>query len=505
MSGYEQPEPGILKLSTGITGLDVITEGGLPRGRTTLISGTSGSAKTVAACQFLYEGIVGAGENGVLITFEESAADLRKNMMGFGWDIQKLENEGKWVFVDASPRFGRDTVFAGEYDLAALLSRIEYAVKKVDARRVAIDPISGIFVQLHDHTVIRHELLKISSALKEMGVTALITSERLSEYGEISRFGIEEFVSDNVILLRNVLEEGKRRRTIEILKFRGAPHQKGEFPFTVNSEGGIVVIPISEIELKQSSSDVRISSGIPQLDTMCGGGFYRDSILLVSGATGTGKTLMVTHFLAGGSSNNERCLIFGFEESRQQLFRNAKGWGMDFDGLEHEGLLKVVCEYPEVTSLEDHLIRMKNTIEEFKPNRVAVDSLSALERVSTMKGFREFVIGLTSFIKHKETAGLFTSTTPTLMGGSSVTEAHISTITDTIILLRYVEMFGEMRRALTVLKMRGAGHNKEIREFSIDAGGMHIGKAFRNVTGILAGLPAYSENQEVERLDQMFK
>jgi circadian clock protein KaiC len=426
-------------------------------------------------------------------------------MQGFGWNIPDLEAEGKWVFVDSSPTFGRDTIVAGDYDLAALLSRVEHAVRKCSAKRVAIDPISGIFVQLQDHLVIRQELLRLASALKEMGVTTIMTSERLSEYGEISRYGIEEFVSDNVIILRNSLEEGKRRRTIEILKFRGASHQKGEFPFSINSEDAIVVIPISEIELKQSSSDVRISSGIRELDDMCGGGFYRDSILLVSGATGTGKTLMVTHFLAGGANAGERCLILGFEESRQQLFRNAKGWGVDFDALEQDGLLRVVCEYPEVTSLEDHLVRMKEVVNEFNPNRIAVDSLSALERVSTIKGFREFVIGLTSFIKHRETAGLFTSTTPTLMGGSSVTEAHISTITDTIILLRYVEIFGEMRRGLTVLKMRGSIHNKEIREFSIDGTGMHIGKPFRNVTGILAGRPAYSEMHDLDRIDRMFE
>ena len=216
-----------------------------------------------------------------------------------------------------------------------------------------------------------------------------------------------------------------------------------------------------------------------------------DSGITVSGATGTGKTLIVAHFLAGGAQTNERTMVFAFEESRQQLFRNASGWGIDFARMEAEGQLEVVCLYPEVMGLEDHLVRMRAAIERFKPNRVAIDSLSALERVSTPRGFREFVISLTSFIKHQEIAGLFTATTPTLLGGTSVTEAHISTITDSIILLRYVEMDGQMRRGITVLKMRGSMHDKNIREFNIDATGMHVAEPFFNITGILAGNPMY--------------
>jgi circadian clock protein KaiC len=326
--------------------------------------------------------------------------------------------------------------------------------------------------------------------LKRIGVTAVLTAERIEEYGSIARYGVEEFVADNVIILRNILEGEKRRRTIEILKFRGTMHQKGEYPFTIIPEQGLVVIPLSAMELKQKSSDLRITSGREELDRMCGGGFFRDSVILVSGATGTGKTLMATEFLNAGALNDERCLFLGFEESREQLFRNARGWGIDFAAMAQRGLLKVVCDYPEIMGLEDHLLRIKTHLDEFQPNRVVVDSLSALERVSTMKGFREFIVGLTSFIKHQEIAGFFTSTTPTLLGGTSITEAHISTITDSIILLRYVELFGEMRRGLTVLKMRGSAHDKRIREFIIDSDGLHIGQPFRDVSGILSGHPS---------------
>jgi circadian clock protein KaiC len=499
-------EPGpwsVDKLPTAIPGFDHVAHGGLPLQRTTLVAGTAGSGKTVFATQFLAEG-VRRGEHGVFVTFEETPADICRNVTGFGWDVREWETEGKWAFVDASPNLEDEAVVTGDYDLGALMARVEHAVQKVGARRVAIDSLGAILDRFSHAVQMRTELLRIASALRKMGVTTVMTAERTLEYGEISRFGFEEFVADNVIILRNVLEDEKRRRTLEILKFRGTSHHKGEAPFTVIPGAGVMVIPLSAMELVQRSSNVRVTSGSADLDEMCGGGFFRDSIILVSGATGTGKTLNVTHFVAGGAAKGERCLLFAFEESREQLFRNASGWGQDFGALEREGRLRVVPEYPEVMNLEEHLIRMQQVIEEFRPNRVAVDSLSALERVSTTKGFREFVIGLTSFLKHQEITGLFTSTTPTLLGGTSVTEAHISTITDSIILLRYVEMFGEMRRGLTVLKMRGSEHDKDIREFTIDGNGMHIGRPFRDVSGILSGHPMRVGTSEVERISSLF-
>jgi circadian clock protein KaiC len=492
------------KVATGIPGFDFIADGGLPRGRTVLVAGSAGSGKTIFANQFLAEGIRGAGENGVFVTFEERPEDIRHNLQSFGWDISRWEAEGCWVFVDASPEPAHEVIVVGDYDFGALLARIEHAIETVGAKRVVFDSIGAIFGQFADGRRVRHELFRIASAMRELGVTAMLTAERTGEYGEIARHSIEEFVADSVIILRNVLENEKRRRTIEILKFRGTTHRKGEYPFTVMPAEGIIVIPLSAIELRQRSSDIRVSSGNTDLDRMCGGGVFRDSIILVSGATGTGKTLLVTHFVDGGAAAGERCLLLAYEESREQLGRNAIGWGTDFDRLESEEKLKVVCEYPESASLEDHLIGIKRQIEEFKPNRIAIDSLSALEGISTTRGFREFVLGVTSFCKHKEITGLFTATTPTLTGGTSVTEAHISSITDTIVLLRYVELFGEMRRGLTVLKMRGSTHEKAIRELVIDGQGMHIGEPFRNVAGILAGNPMQIEVGEIERLEELF-
>jgi circadian clock protein KaiC len=491
--------PAVEKLRTGISSLDIIAKGGLPKNRTTLISGTAGSGKTVFAVHFLAAGIE-LGEPGVFVTFEESASDVRANMLSFGWDLAQMEEEGKLCFVDASPDPEIDTVEAGEFDLGALIARIQNAVKKIKATRVSVDSLGAVFSQFEDQAMVRGELFRIASALKGMGVTAVLTAERTEDHGPVARFGVEEFIADNVMILRNALEDETRRRTIEILKFRGCDHQKGEYPFTIIPDGGVIVIPLSAMQLSMKSSSVRISSGNQELDNMCGGGFFRDSVTLVSGATGTGKTLTVAQFLQGGAANGEKCLLLAFEESRDQLVRNATGWGFDFEKMERDGLLRVVCDYPDLSGLEDWLVTIQGIITEFGPQRMALDSLSALENVGTLKAFREFVIGLTSFIKHREITGMFTATTGTLMGGDSITESNISTLTDSIILLRYVEMFGDVKRGLTVLKMRGSAHDKAIREFTISKDGMHVGRPFGNVTGILSGAPMHVSPGDVERV-----
>ncbi|MDB4875536.1 MAG: circadian clock protein KaiC [Gemmatimonadetes bacterium] len=498
MLELDDDDAAVEKLPTGMPSFDIIAKGGLPKNRTTLVSGTAGSGKTVFAMQFLAAGIRDSGERGVFVTFEESARDIRKNMRSFGWDLAQWERDGLLAFVDASPDPHIETVVSGSFDLGALLARVEYAVKKVGATRVAVDSIGAIFSQFADQSVVRRELFRIAAGLKELGTTAVLTAERVDDYGPIARFGVEEFIADNVMILRNALGDETRRRTLEIVKFRGTDHQKGEFPFTIATDGGVVAIPLSAMQLSQKSSNVRVSSGNKELDAMCGGGFFQDSVTLISGATGTGKTLSVAQFL-NGAGEGERCLLLAFEESREQLFRNAIGWGVDFEQLERDGRLKVVCDYPDIAGLEDWLVNIQAIIREFKPKRVALDSLSALERIGTVKAFREFVLGMTSFIKHQEITGLFTATTASLMGGTSITETHISTLTDSIILLRYVEMFGEMKRGLTVLKMRGSIHDKGIREFEIDGTGMHLGGRFKNVSGILSGHPVHLSPADLER------
>lgn len=502
MNQPQEREDKLVKIATGIPGFDTISEGGLPEGRTTLIAGTAGSGKTIFASQFLAEGIK-QGQNGVFVSFEEPPKMLRKNMRGFNWNIAQWEAEGKWYFVDASPLDRDMPLVSGQYDLDPLLSRLSYAIEQVNAKRVAMDSLGAIFSYVPDIGQVRAALFRLAQVIREMNITAILTSERTIDYGQISRYGIEEFVADNVILMRNSLSEEKRRRTIEILKFRGVPHQHGEFPFAIMSERGIVTIPFSTDVLKRQASRNRITSGSHDLDAMCGGGWFEGSIILVSGATGTGKTLMATEFMAGGVKNDEKCLLFAFEESREQILRNALGWGVDFDRMEREGKLKIICRYPELTGLETHFINIKAEIEEFQPQRVAIDSISALERVSTIKSFREFLLTLNTLFKEQGITALGTANTANLIGSESITESNISTNTDLIILLRYVEVYGEIKRGLAVLKMRGSKHDKDIREFYIDEGGMHLGQAFRNVTGILAGNPTFVDADELDRLNDL--
>ncbi|MBW4462577.1 MAG: circadian clock protein KaiC [Nodosilinea sp. WJT8-NPBG4] len=494
---------GVRKIRTLIEGFDDISHGGMPAGRSTLVSGTSGTGKTLFAVQFIYNGITEFDEPGVFVTFEESPEDIIQNAYSFGWDLQQLVDDGKLFILDASPDpEGQDVV--GNFDLSALIERIQYAIRKYKARRVSIDSVTAVFQQYDAASVVRREIFRMVARLKLMGVTTVMTTERLDEYGPVARFGVEEFVSDNVVIVRNALEGERRRRTMEILKLRGTTHMKGEYPFTITN-GGINIFPLGAMQLTQRSSNARVSSGVPTLDEMCGGGFFKDSIILATGATGTGKTLLVSKFLVDGCKSGERAILFAYEESRAQLSRNAYSWGVDFEAMEEQGLLKIICAYPESAGLEDHLQIIKTEISQFKPSRVAIDSLSALDRGVSNNSFRQFVIGVTGFAKQEEITGFFTNTTEQFMGLHSITESHISTITDTILMLQYVEVRGELSRAINVFKMRGSWHDKGIREYTINNQGPDIKDSFRNLERIISGSPtriAVDEKSELSRIIQ---
>jgi circadian clock protein KaiC len=494
---------GVKKIRTMIEGFDEISHGGLPIGRTTLVSGTSGTGKTLFAIQFLYHGIKYFDYPGLFITFEESPHDIIQNAYSFGWDLQSLIDEGKLFILDASPDpEGQEVV--GNFDLSALIERIQYAVKKYQAKLVSIDSVTAIFQQYDGASVVRREIFRLVARLKLLGVTSIMTTERVEEYGPVARFGVEEFVSDNVVIVRNVLEGERRRRTAEILKLRGTTHMKGEYPFTITGDG-INIFPLGAMQLTQRSSNTRSSSGIKILDEMCGGGFFKDSIILATGATGTGKTLLVSKFLEEGCRQGEKAILFAYEESRAQLSRNASSWGIDFEEMEEKGLLKLICSYPESAGLEDHLQMIKSEIAEFKPSRIAIDSLSALARGVTNNAFRQFVIGVTGYAKQEEITGFFTNTTDQFMGAHSITESHISTITDTILMLQYVEIRGEMSRAINVFKMRGSWHDKGIREYSISKEGPNIKDSFRNYERIISGSPSRISIDEKSELSRIVK
>ena len=487
MSTGAAPPPSLPKVGTGIPGLDHVSLGGFPRGRVVVVAGPAGSAKTVLAGQFLAAGAA-TGTPGVYVTLEESAEDLRRNFATLGFDIAGWEESGDWSFVDGSPRYDANLDQVSEVRVNTLLAQIGQVVDRTAASRVVIDSYSAAGFDRND-TQYRVRLRGVIAKLRKLGATVVLTIETDEQGGSsLTSGGDEQYVADTVVVLRNALTGEARRRTIEVQKMRGAPHRRGQFAFTVVSGQGVVVLPLGGVqELDQGSTDTRVTSGNPEVDQLCGGGFFRDSIVLASGAPGTGKTLLVTEFLAGGAARGQRALLFAFEESHDQLHRNARGWGFDLRKAEEQGLLKVISSYPQAATLEDHLVEIKRAVEEFAPERIAVDSLSALERVGSDTSFREFIIGLTSFIKARQTVGLFTASTDALLGGSSVSETHMSTLTDSIIVLRYVEMYGTIKRAITVLKMRGSDHDRELREYRIDGTGLHVGDPFRNVAGILSG------------------
>jgi circadian clock protein KaiC len=301
---------GVRKIRTLIEGFDEITHGGLPMGRTTLVSGTSGTGKTLLAVQFLYHGIKYFDYPGLFVTFEESPTDIIQNAYSFGWDLEELIDQGKLFILDASPDpEGQEVV--GSFDLSALIERIQYAITKYKAKLVSIDSVTAVFQQYEAVSVVRREIFRLVARLKLLGVTSIMTTERIEEYGAVARFGVEEFVSDNVVIMRNVLEGERRRRTAEILKLRGTTHMKGEYPFTITNDG-INIFPLGAMRLTQRSSNVRISSGVKTLDDMCGGGFFKDSIILATGATGTGKTLLVSKFLEEGCRRGERAIFLAY-------------------------------------------------------------------------------------------------------------------------------------------------------------------------------------------------
>jgi circadian clock protein KaiC len=498
------------KAPTAILGFDEIAHGGIPRGRTTLVSGTSGSGKTIFSMQFLVGGL-NAGEAGVFVTFEETPKDITRNMKGFGWDLEKYQKQGKFVFVDASPSED-ETIEVGDFDLGAFLARILYAVKKVGAKRVAIDSISALFPRYSDQAVIRRELYRIASALKKIGVTTLLTAERIEESeGRVGRFGVEEFVSDNVILLHNFLDviRGDRKRSVEILKFRGTTHETQDTPLLVLRDG-VNIFPRPRPSYKgQKSSDTKISLGVPGLDKMFFGGVYELSTTLLTGPSGSGKTVSGLHFIMEGARSNQRGLLIAFEESDEQLYRNAASFGWDLRGAVKKGLVRLFTSVPEELKPEEHFKRIRDIVEEVKVSRLVVDSLSALERIYAPDRFREFTVGLNTYLKSQGVTSFMTNTTSSLLDVTTITETHLSTATDNIILLKYVELDGQMKRAIAAIKSRGSDHDKQLHENVIDSRGMHVGEPFYGVENLMGGsakrvvMPPVDVTEQMKKIDTL--
>jgi len=494
----------LTKVASGSPGFDDISHGGIPQGRTTLVSGTSGSGKTAFSVQFLYEGVVDFGENGVFVTFEESPEDIIRNTKSFGWNIDKLVKEGKWAFVDASPDEA-DSVEVGQYDLGAFLARINYAIKKVKAKRVAIDSVSALFTHYQDLGVIRRELHKLAANLKKSNVTCIMTAERPVEDGEISRYGVEEFVSDNVILLHNRLNlHGERERTIEILKFRGLSHDSEEAPLLVSVEG-MNIYPRPKPKLRGKGFSQKISTGIKGLDELfCGGGVYKNSTTLITGASGSGKTVTALHFIMEGAKRGENSLFIEFKESPDQLYRNAASFGWDLKKYVDNGIVNLLCQYPEDLRAEQYLQMIQNQVIANKSKRVVFDSISDIERIYDERKFRTFVIGLNACLKMHDATSVFTNTTSQILGATEITETHLCTASDNIIILKYVELGGRMHRLMSVLKQRGSIHKKDLMEFEVTPElGVNILGPFKDIENLMSGFARrtrqISDEEEAER------
>ena len=476
------------KLATGIAGFDHMAMGGLPARRATVVAGQAGSGKTVLAAQFLAEG-VRRGQPGVFVTLEEPAADLRANLRTLGWDVQTWERDGDWRFVDASPLARRDAPpERTSFSMEALAAQIGHAVDATGAERLAIDSLNAV-LSLHDDAVAARNLLRgLVSRLRGMGLTIVLTVETPGDPGgTLSRYGVEEFVADNVVLLRNVREGAYRRRTLEVLKMRGAMHHKGDCGFTIVPGQGLVVLPVTAPHQAPNVHDERVSFGNAGLDRLTHGGLMRGSTALLSGPTGTGKTLLATQFAADGAANGEPVLLVAYEETREQVYRNGRAFGHDFRAYEEQGLLHVVSLYPEVASLDDHLVEIRDLVERLQPRRLAVDSLSALERLGSAHAYREFVIGITSFVKTVGLASVMTASSPHVVGATSVTESHISGLIDTIVVLRHVEIASRLHRGVLVLKMRGSSHEHQVRELVIGDGDVVVGEPFMGIDSVLTG------------------
>jgi circadian clock protein KaiC len=469
------PNPNSLqKTPTGIEGLDEVTQGGLPTGRTTLICGSAGSGKTVFGLEFLVHGILDYGEPGVFLAFEETAKDLAQNVASFGYDLDQLQNDGKLaidhVFIERS-----EIEETGEYDLEGLFIRLGNAVDTVKAKRVVLDTIEVLFAGLQNQSIIRSELRRLFRWLKDRGLTAIVTGERGE--GALSRYGLEEYVADCVILLDHRVTEQISTRRLRVVKYRGSLHGADEYPFLMG-DSGISVLPITSVGLSHTISTERVSSGVPDLDKMLGGrGFFRGSSILVSGTAGTGKSSVSMTFLKAACERGERALYFGFEESMDQIIRNKSSIGLDLRPWVDKGLLHFHNVRPSSLGLEAHLASMHQIIKQVGPKVVVMDPITNFISGSDLGGAKSMLIRLVDFLKMRGITAMFTHLS-TLGGRLESTDENVSSIMDTWLLLRDIEHDGRRSYALYVLKSRGMAHSHEMRAFLLTDHGIRLGDIY---------------------------
>jgi len=474
---------GLQKTPAGIQGLDDITGGGLPQGRPTIVCGGPGCGKTMLGIEFLVRGATQFNEPGVLMAFEETPEELTANVASLGFDLAALVEQEKlyleYVHIERS-----EIQESGEYDLEGLFIRLGHAIDSVGAKRVVLDTLEALFSGFSNEGILRAEIRRLFRWLKDKGVTTVITAERGD--GALTRFGLEEYVSDCVILLDHRVTEQRTTRRLRVVKYRGTVHGTDEYPFLID-EHGISVIPISSFALEHHASTERISSGIPDLDALLESkGYYRGTTVLVSGTAGSGKTSMAAHFAAETCKRGERCLYLAFEESAGQVLRNMRSIGIDLDSHIQKGLLQFRATRPTQHGLESHLVEIHKLVEQFKPNVVIVDPITNLISTGNETEVKAMLMRLIDYLKENQITALFTSLT-SADSAAEQTEVGISSLIDTWILFREMEVEGERNRGLYVVKSRGMAHSNQIREFLLTSEGVKLVAPYLGTGRVLTG------------------
>ncbi|MEI6778729.1 MAG: circadian clock protein KaiC [Chloroflexales bacterium] len=471
------------KSPTGIVGLDEITGGGLPKGRPTLICGSAGCGKTLLAMEFLVRGATQFNEPGVFMAFEETVEELTQNVASLGFALNDLAKQKK-IVLDFVHIERSEIEEAGEYDLEGLFIRLGHAIDSIRAKRVVLDTIETLFSGFSNPLLLRAELRRLFRWLKEKGVTAIITGEHGDEM--LTRQGLEEYVSDCVIVLDHRVTAQASTRRLRVVKYRGSMHGTNEYPFLID-ESGISILPVTSLGLQHTTTNERISSGIPRLDAMLGGvGYYRGSSILISGTAGTGKSSFAAHFVDAACRRGERVLYFAFEESSNQIMRNMRSIGIDLHPWVQNNLLQFQATRPAFAGLEMHLTMMHKAINVFNPQVVIVDSLNSFVMAENETEVKAMLMRLVDFLKMQQITGFFSSLTG---GGGALeqTDVAISSLIDTWILLRDIELGGERNRGLYVLKSRGMAHSNQIREFLLTDHGVELRDVYVGPSGVLTG------------------
>jgi len=482
------------KTPTSIQGLDEITGGGLPKGRPTLVCGGAGCGKTLFAMEFIVRGATKYNEPGVFISFEETEQELTANVASLGFDLENLVRRRK-IYLEHVHIDRAELEHKGEYDLEGLFIKIHSAIESIGAKRVVLDTIETLFSGLPNSFILRAELQRLLRWLKRKGITTIITAERGD--GSLTRQGLEEYVSDCVILLDHRVNDQSSIRRLRIVKYRGSTHGTNEYPFLID-EDGFSIMPITSLGLNYYSSDERISTGIPRLDTMLSGkGYFRGSTVLVSGTAGTGKTSMAAQFVEAACKRNERVLYFTFEESPSQLIRNMCSIGINLEPWLRKGLLQFHATRPTLYGLETHLTTSIKLINNFKPSVVVLDPINAFVMGDNQTEVKTMLLRLVDFLKMKRCTAFFTSLT-SAGENMEISDVYISSLIDTWLLLRDIEIGGERNRGLYVLKSRGMAHSNQIREFKLTNDGIELQDVYVGPEGVLTGSARLSQETKDE-------